>query len=116
MLPSVTPLALACSLGMARDRTLSARGSIGQPSPAVWNPHVGGGTPRNFGPCGDVLDQNRTLLFRRFERRYPYLLPVMPAAEECLLVPFYVAGKQSERSGRSCTVIAAGSMQKMTGS
>ncbi len=59
----------------------------------MWNPHVGGGTPRNFGPCGDVLDQNRTLLFRHFERRYPYLIPVNPAAEECLLVPFYVAGK-----------------------
>jgi PAS domain S-box-containing protein len=59
----------------------------------MWNPHVGGGTPRNFGPCGDVLAQNRTLLFKHFERRYPYLLPVIPAAEECLLVPFYVAGK-----------------------
>ena len=59
----------------------------------MWNPHVGGGTPRNFGPCGDVLDQNRTLLFRHFERRYPYLQPVVPAAEECLLVPFYVAGE-----------------------
>jgi PAS domain S-box-containing protein len=59
----------------------------------MWNPHVGGGTPRNFGPCGDVLDQNRTLLFRHFERRYPYLKPVIPAAEECLLVPFYVAGE-----------------------
>src|SRR5215468_4516893 len=59
----------------------------------MWNPHVGGGTPRNFGPCGDVLDQNRTLLFRHFERRYPYLMPVSPAAEECLLVPFYVNGK-----------------------
>jgi PAS domain S-box-containing protein len=59
----------------------------------LWNPHVGGGTPRNFGPCGDVLDQNRTLLFRHFERRYPYLMPVIPAAEECLLVPFYVAGQ-----------------------
>jgi PAS domain S-box-containing protein len=59
----------------------------------MWNPHVGGGTPRNFGPCGDVLDQNRTLLFTHFERRYPYLLPVIPAAEECLLVPFYVAGE-----------------------
>src|SRR6266852_1682442 len=59
----------------------------------MWNPHVGGGTPRNFGPCGDVLDQNRTLLFRHFERRYPYLMPVIPAAEECLLVPFYVAGQ-----------------------
>src|SRR5215468_11170994 len=59
----------------------------------MWNPHVGGGTPRNFGPCGDVLDQNRTLLFRHFERRYPYLMPVSPAAEECLVVPFYVAGQ-----------------------
>jgi PAS domain S-box-containing protein len=59
----------------------------------MWNPHVGGGTPRNFGPCGDVLDQNRALLFTHFERRYPYLMPVNPAAEECLLVPFYVEGK-----------------------
>ncbi len=59
----------------------------------MWSTHVGGGTPRNFGPCGDVLDQNRTLLFKHFEQRYPYLLPVIPAAEECLLVPFYVAGK-----------------------
>ncbi|ABF42713.1 multi-sensor signal transduction histidine kinase [Candidatus Koribacter versatilis Ellin345] len=59
----------------------------------MWGTHVGGGTPRNFGPCGDVLDQNRTLLFTHFERRYPYLMPVIPAAEECLLVPFYVDGK-----------------------
>jgi signal transduction histidine kinase len=59
----------------------------------MWNPHVGGGSPRDFGPCGDVLDQNRTLLFTHFERRYPYLTPVNPAAEECLLVPFYVEGK-----------------------
>ncbi|HET8922183.1 MAG TPA: ATP-binding protein [Candidatus Acidoferrum sp.] len=59
----------------------------------MWNPHVGGGTPRDFGPCGDVLDRNCTLLFRHFERRYPYLMPVIPAAEECLLVPFYVSGK-----------------------
>jgi PAS domain S-box-containing protein len=59
----------------------------------MWNPHVGGGTPRDFGPCGDVLDQNRTLLFTHFERRYPYLMPVSPAAEECLLVPFHVNGK-----------------------
>jgi PAS domain S-box-containing protein len=59
----------------------------------MWSPHVGGGTPRDFGPCGDVLDCNRTLLFRHFERRYPYLIPVSPSAEECLLVPFYVGGK-----------------------
>jgi PAS domain S-box-containing protein len=59
----------------------------------VWKPHLGGGTPRDFGPCGDVLDRNRTLLFQHFERRYSYFLPVIPAAEECLLVPFYVGGK-----------------------
>jgi PAS domain S-box-containing protein len=59
----------------------------------MWNSHVGGGTPRNFGPCGDALDQNRALLFTHFERRYPYLMPVSPAAEQCLLVPFYVAGE-----------------------
>ena len=59
----------------------------------MWNPHVGSGTPRDFGPCGDVLDQNRALLFRHFERRYPYFVPILPAADECLLVPFYVAGE-----------------------
>jgi hypothetical protein len=59
----------------------------------MWAPHVGGGTPRNFAPCGDVLDRNCTMLFRHFERRYPYLMPVIPAAEECLLVPFYVDGR-----------------------
>jgi formate hydrogenlyase transcriptional activator len=59
----------------------------------MWNPHVGGGTPRHFGPCGDVLDQNRPLLFKHFERRYPYLLSISPPAEECLLLPFYVAGE-----------------------
>ena len=59
----------------------------------MWKPHIGSGTPRDFGPCGDVLDRNCTLLFRHFERRYPYFLPVEPPAEECLLVPFYVDGK-----------------------
>jgi signal transduction histidine kinase len=55
----------------------------------VWQPHVGAGTPRDFGPCGDVLDRDAPLLFRHFERRYAYLLPVTPPIEECLLVPFY---------------------------
>ena len=58
-----------------------------------WNPHIGGGTPRDFGPCGDVLDRNMPLLFRHFERRYTYFQPVTPPVEECLLVPFYVEGK-----------------------
>src|SRR6476469_3400492 len=59
----------------------------------VWKPHIGGGTPRDFGPCGDVLDRHHPLMFRQIERRYTYFLPVMPRVEECLLAPFYVAGK-----------------------
>jgi PAS domain S-box-containing protein len=59
----------------------------------MWSPHVGGGTPRNFGPCGDVLDRNTTMLFTHWERRYPYLGRAVPYAEEGLLVPFYVDGK-----------------------
>jgi hypothetical protein len=59
----------------------------------IWEPHIGGGTPRNFGPCGDVLDRDCTQLVRHFELRYPYLRPAMPPAEECRLVPFYVGGK-----------------------
>jgi len=58
-----------------------------------WGPHVGGGTPRNFGPCGDVLDRNAPMLFTHWERRYPYLSVAVPLAEEGLLVPFYVSGK-----------------------
>jgi signal transduction histidine kinase/ActR/RegA family two-component response regulator len=58
-----------------------------------WSPHLGGGTPREFGPCGDVLDRNTPLLFTRWERRYPYLAEATPLAEEGLLVPFHVDGR-----------------------
>lgn len=58
-----------------------------------WQPHVGGGTPRDFGPCGDVLDRNAPLLFSHWELRYPYLMEATPLAQEGLLVPFYVRGK-----------------------
>src|SRR6201987_4149848 len=59
----------------------------------AWSPHIGGGTPRDFGPCGDVLDCNAPMLFNHWERRYPYLSLAVPLAEEGLLVPFYVNGK-----------------------
>ena len=59
----------------------------------MWPAHIGGGTPRDFGPCGDVLDRNAPLLLTQVERRYSYLEPVTPAIEESLLVPFHVAGK-----------------------
>jgi PAS domain S-box-containing protein len=59
----------------------------------MWQPHIGGGTPRDFGPCGDVLDRDAPMLFTHWERRYPYLLSAMPLAEEGLLVPFCVQGR-----------------------
>jgi|SRR5450432_85849 len=58
----------------------------------AWKAHIGGGTPRDFGPCGDVLDRNTPLLFRSFERRYTYFQPVTPPLE-ALLVPFHIGGK-----------------------
>ncbi|MGH9445638.1 MAG: histidine kinase, partial [Terriglobia bacterium] len=59
----------------------------------AWKPHIGGGTPRDFGPCGDVLDRNAPLMFRHVERRYTYFQPVTPPMQEALLVPFYFEGK-----------------------
>jgi PAS domain S-box-containing protein len=58
----------------------------------AWSPHVGGGTPRNFGPCGIVLDHNAAQLFRNPGRYYRYLAPASPTLEEVLLIPFYVRG------------------------
>ncbi|MGH7106358.1 MAG: GAF domain-containing protein, partial [Acetobacteraceae bacterium] len=57
-----------------------------------WSAHLGGGTPRGFGPCGDVLDRDAPLLFTHWQRRYPYLAQAVPLAEEGLLVPFHVDG------------------------
>ena len=59
----------------------------------AWKPHVDGGTPRDFGPCGDVLDRDAPLLFCHPERRYRYLLSARPWAVEMLAIPLHVSGK-----------------------
>jgi two-component sensor histidine kinase len=59
----------------------------------TWARHVGGGTPREYGPCGTVLDRNVALLFSHPERDFSYFAPVTPLIEEALLIPFYVEGK-----------------------
>jgi len=59
----------------------------------AWTPHVGGGTPRDFGPCGVVLDRDAVQLFTHPERYYTYLLPVTPPIGEALLTPFYIEDK-----------------------
>lgn len=56
----------------------------------AWAPHVNGGTPRHFGPCGTVLDRNIALVFSHPERDFPYFGEVKPLLEEGLLIPFYV--------------------------
>lgn len=58
-----------------------------------WRSFVGGGTPRDFSPCCDVLAQDHSLLFRNIELRYDYYLSATPRVEECLLSPFYLDGK-----------------------
>ena len=58
-----------------------------------WKGYVGGGTPRDFGPCGTVLDRNAPLLFKHVERVFKYFGPVTPLVEEALLIPFYIANE-----------------------
>jgi PAS domain S-box-containing protein len=58
-----------------------------------WAPHLNGGTPRDFGPCGTVLDRNVALMCSHPERDFPYFGEVTPLLEEALLVPFYVNGE-----------------------
>ncbi|MEO6002691.1 MAG: hypothetical protein ABIZ04_18270 [Opitutus sp.] len=62
----------------------------------AWRPNIGGGTPRNFGPCGSVLDRDSVVLFAHPERHFPYLLAASPAIEEALLTPL------STRSTAGC--------------
>jgi PAS domain S-box-containing protein len=58
-----------------------------------WADKVGGGTPRNYSPCGVVLDRNISFLCSHPELDFDYYAPAIPAVEDCLLVPFYVNGK-----------------------
>jgi PAS domain S-box-containing protein len=58
-----------------------------------WSPHVNGGTPREFGPCGTVLDRNIPMMCSHPERDFPYWVDVKPVLEEGLLIPFHVKGE-----------------------
>jgi hypothetical protein len=54
--------------------------------------HLNGGTPRDFGPCGTVLDRNAAQLCSHPEIDFPYFSEAKPPLDEILLVPFYVEG------------------------
>ena len=58
-----------------------------------WASHIDGGTPRNFGPCGTVLDQNVAMVCSHPELDFPYWAPIKPVLEEGLLIPFYIKGE-----------------------
>jgi len=81
----------------------------------MWKGYIGGGTPRDFGPCGDVLDRDTPLMFRHVERRYTYFQPVIPPVEECLLVPFYVRGRAVGTIWVVATMIAVSLTRKTNG-
>ena len=58
-----------------------------------WASHVNEGTPRDFGPCGTVLDRNMAMICSHPEQDFPYFAEVRPLLEEGLLIPFYVNGE-----------------------
>lgn len=74
----------------------------------VLAPHVGGGTPINFGPCGDVMNVARPLLLQQPHLRYTYLRGI-PPIREVLLVPFWEGGQFAglEMTGTIWAVIHA---------
>ena len=61
----------------------------GQWAPLVWDTT----TPRDYGPCGTVLDRNITLLFSNPHRYYAQFAGVLPLLVEGLLVPFHINGQ-----------------------
>ena len=58
-----------------------------------YAPHLWGTTPRDFSPCGTVLDTNQVQLMSRLERHFGYFADVKPGIAEALLVPFHVGGE-----------------------
>lgn len=54
-----------------------------------YSPLVGNTMPRNFSPCGTVLDQNRLLLMTDMVKYFPYVEALSHPPCEVLLVPFY---------------------------
>lgn len=55
--------------------------------------HLWGTTPRDFSPCGTVLDTDAVQLMSYLDRHFPYFAEVAPRIAEALLIPFHVGGK-----------------------
>jgi signal transduction histidine kinase len=63
-------------------------GVAGESAPYRW-----GTTPREFSPCGTVLDTDQMQLMSQLDRHFTYFSQVRPRISEALLVPFHVAGE-----------------------
>src|ERR1700682_104710 len=58
-----------------------------------YAPHLWGTTPREFSPCGTVLDTNAVQLMKHLDRHFAYFALVEPKISEALLIPFHVGGE-----------------------
>jgi len=56
-------------------------------------PHLLGTTPREFSPCGTVLDTDAVQLMSDLDRHFTYFAQVEPHIAEALLIPFHVSGE-----------------------
>jgi signal transduction histidine kinase len=83
-----------CSAGSAGISILEP----GQPEPGQfrwyaiagrWTPYVGAMMPRDYSPCGVVLERNAPQLMCDLGMHYDYVNQIRPACHEVLLVPFY---------------------------
>jgi signal transduction histidine kinase len=63
-------------------------GVAGEYAPYRWDT-----TPREFSPCGTVLDTDQMQLMSGPERHFTYFSSVRPRILETLLVPFHVDGR-----------------------
>jgi PAS domain S-box-containing protein len=90
----------ALELCGAQSSGISLLEKLGQRSVFRWRatagifaPLVGSHLPREFSPCGAVLDREALLLMRRPARHYSYISGIADDVEEVLLVPFRGQGE-----------------------
>lgn len=60
-----------------------------QATAGVLAPLLGSTMPRDFSPCGTVLDRNAMQLMSEPARYFPYIHDIDPPVHEVLLVPFF---------------------------
>ena len=86
---------LALSLTAANSSGISLADKRGDEDIFRWHAtagefsrYAGGSMPRNFSPCGTVLDMKQSLLMRDPVRYYPHIANFHLPVREALLVPF----------------------------